>query len=62
MELNVYRPQVKLKQTIGIKKEEEDKVTVEDADFVQDHPFGGMLGSIICLMANLSYLNNHAVE
>ena len=58
-----YRPQVKFKETLGLKKEEEKKAELPGKpEFVTTHPFAGHLSTIVCLMGNLVYQSNPKTE
>jgi hypothetical protein len=47
----IFRPQENIKEIHGKIDENE----VKQQNFIKTHPFGGFIGSVVCLLSNLSF-------
>ena len=54
----IYKPQENFKNILGNSKQEDS----ENQNFIITHPFSGFLGSLICLLSNLSFIKNQKLE
>mmetsp|Transcript_7038 Transcript_7038/g.11839 ORF Transcript_7038/g.11839 Transcript_7038/m.11839 type:complete len:130 (-) Transcript_7038:188-577(-) len=57
VEAGIYKPDEKFKRIVY--GDDDEKGPNEES---KGHPFSGFLGSVVCLMCNLSYLKNPLVE